>query len=252
MTTVVIVDDQFTSRKVLEQLVSMLDASIRIEAFGDPIPALDWLEDNTPDLILTDYKMPHIDGVEFTRLCRAMPRCTDTPLVMITCIEDRQIRYQALESGATDFLTKPIDLHECRARCNNLLTMRSQQRIIKDRANWLERRVPELKGTPATAQTVGSQSRPEKMEVWFIFPAGTLLGQRMIKGARTPPSHWVCFPPRNPPEYPSILREGLCLRAGSVGLFLVNTGAGPWSLENTTMVLSRNPSSSIFRSNRPT
>ena len=62
---------------------------------------------------------------------------------MVTCIEDREVRYQALESGATDFLTKPIDHHECRARCKNLLTLRRQQQIIKDRARWLEKRVDE-------------------------------------------------------------------------------------------------------------
>ena len=40
----------------------------------------------------------------------------DVPLVVVTCIEDREIRYQALEAGATDFLTKPVDHLECRAQ----------------------------------------------------------------------------------------------------------------------------------------
>ena len=65
----------------------------------------------------------------------------DVPVIIITCIEDRSVRYRALESGATDFLTKPIDHNECRARCRNLLTMRRQQQIIKDRAHWLEKEI---------------------------------------------------------------------------------------------------------------
>jgi len=60
---------------------------------------------------------------------------------MITALEDRAIRYQALEAGATDFLTKPVDHTECRARCRNLLTLRQQQLTIKDRASWLEDQV---------------------------------------------------------------------------------------------------------------
>ena len=143
MTTVAIIDDQFTSREVLRRLVHTLDEHIEVEAFADPIAALARLAQHTPDLVLTDYKMPQLDGVAFTRRFRDLPGCLDVPLIMVTCIEDREVRYQALESGATDFLTKPIDHHECRARCKNLLTLRRQQQIIKDRARWLEKRVDE-------------------------------------------------------------------------------------------------------------
>jgi two-component system response regulator RpfG len=62
---------------------------------------------------------------------------------MVTSVEDRDVRYRALEAGATDFLTKPVDHHEFRARARNLLLMRRQQNIIKDRAMWLEERVAE-------------------------------------------------------------------------------------------------------------
>lgn len=143
MTSVVIIDDQFTSREVLSRLVAGLEEQIDVQAFADPVMALAWIGDHSTDLVMTDYKMPHIDGVTFTRRFRALDHCTDVPLIMVTCIEDREIRYQALESGATDFLTKPIDHHECRARVRNLLTLRRQQQIIKDRARWLERRVDE-------------------------------------------------------------------------------------------------------------
>ena len=62
---------------------------------------------------------------------------------MVTAIEDRSVRYDALEVGATDFLMKPVDHHECRARCRNLLTQHQQYKIIRDRSRWLERRVAE-------------------------------------------------------------------------------------------------------------
>ncbi|MEJ2508432.1 MAG: response regulator [Gammaproteobacteria bacterium] len=143
MTTIVIIDDQFTSREVLSRLVTTLEDRIEVHSFADAITALDWIREHDTDLVLTDYKMPQMDGVTFTRRFRALEHCADVPVIMVTCIEDREVRYEALESGATDFLTKPIDHHECRARVRNLLTMSRQQRIIKDRAHWLERQVDE-------------------------------------------------------------------------------------------------------------
>ncbi len=139
MTHILIIDDQSTSRQVLEELVSSLGKDIVTQSFADPLAALAWARTNPPDLVLTDYKMPRMDGVEFTRRLRTLH--PDVPLVMVTCMDDREIRYQALEAGATDFLTKPVDHTECRARCRNLLTLRQQQLIIKDRTRWLEEKV---------------------------------------------------------------------------------------------------------------
>ncbi len=138
---VIIVDDQLTGRKILEELIRTIDTRLEVETFSDPFEALDRISDRTPDLILTDYKMPIMNGVAFTKQVRAIPGCSDVPLVVVTVVEDKRIRYEALDAGATDFLTRPIDQHECRARCRNLLTLRRQQKIIRDRAKWLEDQV---------------------------------------------------------------------------------------------------------------
>lgn len=137
----VVVDDQAAGRKILEQLLRSIDESVRVRAFEDPRAALESIRVETPDLVLTDYLMPGMDGVDFTRVFRAVPGCADIPLVVVTVVEDRNIRYQALDAGATDFLNRPIDQHECRARCRNLLTLRCQQKIIRNRAQWLEEQV---------------------------------------------------------------------------------------------------------------
>lgn len=138
---VVVVDDQAAGRKILEQLIRSIGASLRVLTFEDPSAALDAIRQETPDLVLTDYLMPGMDGVSFTRAMRGIPECADVPLVVVTVVEDRNIRYEALDAGATDFLNRPIDQHECRARCRNLLTLRSQQKIISNRAHWLEQQV---------------------------------------------------------------------------------------------------------------
>lgn len=138
---VLIVDDRSTARSLLEGLARSLEQGLRVESYGDPNEALQRAAVQTPDLIISDYRMPGMDGVEFTRRLRALPRLADVPIVIVTVVEDRQIRYQALEAGATDFLTRPIDPQECRARCKNLLSLRRSQRIVADRARWLEDQV---------------------------------------------------------------------------------------------------------------
>ncbi len=138
---IMIVDDRGTARSLLEGLARSIEAGLRVESFAEPQAALDRAAALTPDLIISDYRMPGMDGIEFTRRIRAMPRLEEVPIIIVTVVEDRQIRYQALESGATDFLTRPIDPQECRARCRNLLNLRRSQKVVADRAKWLEDQV---------------------------------------------------------------------------------------------------------------
>ena len=143
MATILIIDDQLTSRLILQQLVNSLEENISVEAFANPLQALQWTSGNAADLILVDYKMPEMNGIEFIQRFRSHPSSAHVPVIMVTSIEDRAVRYEALEAGATDFLMKPVDHHECRARCQNLLTQYQQYKIISDRSRWLERRVSE-------------------------------------------------------------------------------------------------------------
>jgi two-component system response regulator RpfG len=138
---VVIVDDRGTARSLLEGLARTLEPGVIVESYADPQDALAQMQLSTPDLIITDYRMPGMDGIEFTRRIRAERRLADVPIIIVTVVEDRQTRYQALENGATDFLTRPIDPQECRARCLNLLALRRSQRMVSDRALWLEEQV---------------------------------------------------------------------------------------------------------------
>ena len=72
MSIIVIVDDRVTNRNIFAKLAASIEPGVEVQSFGDPLEALDWLQNNTPDLIVTDYKMPHFDGAEFIRRFRAM------------------------------------------------------------------------------------------------------------------------------------------------------------------------------------
>lgn len=140
MPIIAVIDDRVTNRRVLEKLALSIGENISVKAFADPFSALEWSKSNTPDLVVTDFKMPEMNGAEFIRRFRELPPCMDVPVMVVTAYEDTAFRYAALESGATDFLLSPVDHHEFRARSRNLLTLREHQKLINERAIMLEQR----------------------------------------------------------------------------------------------------------------
>jgi two-component system response regulator RpfG len=139
--TVLIIDDLFSSRLLLAEIVRQIDSKLNLELFETPARALEFARNNRVDMILTDYKLPEFDGIELVRRLRSLPHCVDVPIVVITVVDDRRIRYDALEAGATDFLIKPLDEHETRARCANLLELRRHKIVLADQARVLQYQV---------------------------------------------------------------------------------------------------------------
>jgi diguanylate cyclase (GGDEF)-like protein/PAS domain S-box-containing protein len=137
MPDVVVIDDRVTNRNVLTRLAASVEEGVRVKAFASPQAALEWVHASMPDLVITDFKMPGMDGADFTRAFRALPGASEVPVVVVTVYEERSYCYQALEAGATDFLLSPVDHHEFRARARNLLTMRKQQKLLEQRAHDL-------------------------------------------------------------------------------------------------------------------
>ncbi len=139
--TVIIIDDLFSSRLLLAEIVRQIDGKLNLELFDTPSRALEFARNNRVDMVLTDFKLPEFDGIELIKQLRALPHCVDVPMVVITVVDDRQVRYQALDAGATDFLTKPLDEHETRARCANLLELRRHKIVLADQARVLQYQV---------------------------------------------------------------------------------------------------------------
>ena len=136
-----IVDDQLTPRLVLAELIQSMDPSVTVESFDSAKVALAESAFHPPELLITDYRMPDMDGIDLIKSFRRLPNCADVPIIMVTSHNDRTIRNDALIAGATDFLSKPVHPVECNARCTNLLTMHRQHLMIKRRATWLQTKV---------------------------------------------------------------------------------------------------------------
>jgi diguanylate cyclase (GGDEF)-like protein len=139
MPLIVILDDQVTNRSIFSKLAASIDEGVTVRAFGDPLEALDWARDNTPDLVVTDFKMPNLDGAQFTRRFRELPGASEVPVIVLTIYEERSFRLEALEAGATDFLHSPVDHHEFVTRARNLLKLRKQQLLLERKLEHSER-----------------------------------------------------------------------------------------------------------------
>ena len=140
MQSVLLLDDNPVNLKWLEQLVQRLDQAQSI-GFTDPAAALAHAREHRVDLVVLDYLMPEMDGLEFIAAFRTLAGTDAIPLLMITAHDEKDVRYRALDAGAYDFLPKPVDAVEFLARARNLLKLREASLRLADHAAWLTREV---------------------------------------------------------------------------------------------------------------
>lgn len=136
MLSVVIVDDSDINLTLFKHLVARI-GDLDPLCFNVSEQALEWCAAHDADLVIVDYMMPAPDGIEFIRRFRVMPGMADVPVVMVTANDLREVRYNALQAGASDFLTKPIDKNEFTARIRNMAALRRSQKLLADRAALL-------------------------------------------------------------------------------------------------------------------
>ncbi len=129
--TVLIVDDDESARDTLEALLRPLGVKTPCAMSG--AEAIEMANALRPDLVLLDAMMPELDGFETCRALRAAPNTAAIPIVMVTALQDRESRLEAINAGADDFLTKPVDRLELRARVQTTLRLNRYQRELAQR-----------------------------------------------------------------------------------------------------------------------
>lgn len=107
---IVLIDDSETNLAVLRSLtLKALPGQCTCDVFKQSEEALDHLMLGAADLVIVDYSMPKMTGVEIIKRLRASPQHALTPVIMVTGSMETAVRKRALEVGATDFLTKPLN-----------------------------------------------------------------------------------------------------------------------------------------------
>ncbi|MEH7226333.1 response regulator [Bacillus sp. JJ1566] len=114
MKTILLVDDERWVRKALIWTINQLNLPLKVvHECGNGLEALDWVKENEIDLILTDVRMPVMDGIQFVKELDSLNKTVD--VIVISVHDEFQFIQQAMRSGVIDYLLKPIDEEELRA-----------------------------------------------------------------------------------------------------------------------------------------
>jgi putative two-component system response regulator len=142
--TILVIDDEPSLLEVFRDLLSYrTDVQYKVITANNGQEGYKAAIKELPDLIITDITMPEIDGITLCKLLKEKPETTDIPVVMVTGLDDNDLKIQGLIAGASDFLNKPFLPEEMITRIRNLLKMKEMTDHLKNEAHTLEEKVRE-------------------------------------------------------------------------------------------------------------
>ncbi len=159
---IMVVDDEILNRKLIEAMLKPQGYQVAVAVDGEDCLAK--VEADPPDLILMDIMMPNMNGFEVVTRLKSREHLALIPIVMVTALQDVNDRVKALEVGADDFLTKPVDRMELRARVRSLLKVKAYNDHMVNYRQELEREV--VKQTLAL-KTAHDRLREASLETIF-------------------------------------------------------------------------------------
>lgn len=165
--TILVVDDVEANRSVVRRRLERLRYAVMAADGGEA--ALKMIETDAPDLILLDYMMPNMNGIDVLRELRTNSRCGDVPVIMLTARADAQTVVASLEAGADDYVSKPIDFDVLAARIEAQLLRRRQAANLKIANATLDervtRRVIEMSDLEEQLESESEKRRALQLEV---------------------------------------------------------------------------------------
>lgn len=129
--TLLLVDDTPSALEALEGV--LIGQGFRLVLAENGPDALSKASEIKPDLILLDVMMPGMDGFEVCRRLRESEELAEIPIIMVTALDDRDSRIKGVEAGADDFITKPFDRVELRARVRTITRLNRYRKLLGER-----------------------------------------------------------------------------------------------------------------------
>jgi|GEM_PF-2090758 len=136
---ILVVDDEKHNRLLISNLFR---DRLEVDQAGNGKESLEKAGQG-PDLILLDVMMPDMDGIEVCTRLKENPETRDIPVIFLSAMQDSSIKARGIEAGGVDFVNKPFDQNELKARVNTHLTLRRQTRKIEKYSRELEDKVAE-------------------------------------------------------------------------------------------------------------
>lgn len=131
--TVLIVDDEESGRQTIESVLEGEGYNIAMAENG--FQAIEKARAFLPDVILLDVMMPGMTGFEVCQRIRSDPQLAEIPIILLTALDDRESMLSGLKSGADDFISKPFDRFELRARVLGITRLNRYHKLVQERAN---------------------------------------------------------------------------------------------------------------------
>jgi two-component system, sensor histidine kinase and response regulator len=126
---ILIIDDEPDNFDVIDTLLA--NEGYELGYVSNAKQAFNLLKTSQPDVILLDVMMPEMNGIEFCKLFKANPQWSNIPVIMVTALSTKEDLSQCLEAGADDFISKPVNGTEVRARVRSMLRIKQQYDRIK-------------------------------------------------------------------------------------------------------------------------
>jgi diguanylate cyclase (GGDEF)-like protein len=130
-----------------------------VDTAADGLQALQAVETSAPDLILLDVMMPTIDGNEVARRIKQNPGLPFIPIIMQTALDSTESKVEGLEAGADDYITKPIEFAELKARLRSMLRIKRLQEELEERERQLLEANERLRHMSRTDALTGLDNR---------------------------------------------------------------------------------------------
>ena len=156
MATLLIVDDEPQVRKLLETLLQY--EGYHTLSVGSGEEALALVAEQPPDLILLDIMMPGMDGFEVANQLKGNPATANIPIIMLSALSEPSARLSGLQTGAEEFISKPVERVELWLRVRNLLRLKTYGDQLKSHSLMLEQQLRE-RGTETATMNVHDLAR---------------------------------------------------------------------------------------------